>query len=117
MNLTELEPEFVRYETRPDATGSREYTIPVATLADAQGIEFLCPVCFQKNGGAVGTHGVGVTFADRGATDAQGSHGRTGAPSRWQVSGTNVTDLTLQPSIDLTPTCSWHGYITNGAIT
>jgi hypothetical protein len=116
VKLTELEPEFVRYETRTDVAGPREYTIPVTTIGEAQGVEFLCPVCFVKNGGAVGTHWCGVTFAGRGATDDQGSHNREGKPSRWQVSGTDFTDLTLQPSIDLTPACSWHGFITNGEI-
>lgn len=113
MTLAELEPRFVRYETRE----GRQWTIDVKSFAKAQGVEFLCPVCFAKNAGPAGTHLVGVTFADRGATDDQGSHNRKGEPSRWQVSGTTFANLTLQPSIDLTPGCTWHGYVTNGAIT
>lgn len=136
MKLTELEPQFIRYEvcretvdviTGPDETWrergcpchpderDREYRVPVTTLAEAQGIDFLCPVCFVKNGGPMGTHGVDVTFADRGVSDALGSHNDKGAPSRWSVSGSDVSNLTTQPSIFLTSSpCQWHGFITNG---
>lgn len=137
MRLVELDPRFVRYESRvgtwtrtvgdplfykpgdptEEVTGPQVWTIPVETLADAQGIWFLCPACFVKNGGAVGTHSVDVTFADRGATDDQGSHNREGRPVRWRVSGIDFASLTLQPSIDLTPACTWHGFITNGEVT
>jgi Family of unknown function (DUF6527) len=112
MKLTELEPRFVRYETRPDG----QYLVHVP-LAAAQGIEFLCPVCFARNRGPVGTHLIEVTFADRGARPEQGSHGRDGQPTRWVVSGTGVADLTLTPSIDTTPGCTWHGFVTNGQVT
>lgn len=137
MRLTELDPTFVRYETRIETwdvvvgdhetwhdrgcptesrTGPREYAIPVATLTEAQGLRLLCPMCFGENGGPVGTHALEVTFHDRGAADEQGSHGRSGTPSRWYVSGVSYADLTLQPSIDLTPGCRWHGHITNGEV-
>ncbi len=134
VKLRDLEPTFVRYETRTEerefAVGDHEtwrergcptekrvvpvqYSIPVATAAEAQGIRFLCPACFTKNGGKVGTHGLDVTFAGRGATDEQGSHGNGGKPSRWQVSGDSFENLSLSPSIDVG---CWHGYVTNGAI-
>lgn len=139
MRLTELDPQFLRYEDRPytgdfcampidtdeqyqawKAAGSpteqrtemREHAVHVDTLAEAQGIRLKCPVCR--------THVLGVAFRDRGVLDHQGSHDRNGNPSRWQVSGTGLDDLTLKPSIDLTgpsrPNC-WHGFITNGEIT
>ena len=103
MRLTDLEPQFVRYEDRveerefvdgDEATWRErgcptvkrtlpcQYIIPVATLAEAQGIHFLCPVCFQQNGGAVGTHLCSVTFEGRGAQDHHGSHGKDGKPTR-----------------------------------
>jgi len=138
MRLADLEPEFHRYETRmmppaghlgPGLEWSEsdyrpaELVVDVATLAEAQGVCFLCPACFVKNGGAVGTHGITVTFRDRGALDHQGSHAKgtevegkyiPGPPSRWEVSGTDFNDLTLSPSAD----CGcWHGFITNGEVT
>lgn len=112
LRLVDLEPRFVRYETR----GAREYLVHTSRLDNAQGMVFLCPSCFEKNGGAVGTHAVEVTFASRGAENHQGSHGRDGTPSRWSVSGSSFDDLTLTPSVDLTPGCAWHGFITNGEI-
>lgn len=113
MTLRELEPEFVRHETRD----GRHYNIDVATIAEAQSVQFLCPVCYQKNQGPVGTHGVMVTFANRGVPDHLGSQSRNGGPSRWTASGTGLDDLTLTPSIDLTPGCTWHGFITGGQVT
>ena len=132
MRLAELNPVFIRYETRVETwdvidgdhetwrergcptkpfTGPRQYMPFADGLADAQGIRFLCPACFAKNGGARGTHAIDVTFAGRDARDDQGSHNRKGEPSRWIVSGASFDDLTLSPSIDVG---CWHGYITNG---
>lgn len=140
MKLTDLDPQFVRWEDQPytgdfvapgyetdtDAgteawkaaghpterrTEMRERQINVPTMAEAQGIRLTCPVC--RN------HGLAPAFAGRGVLDHHGSHDRDGKPSRWQVSGTGFHDLTLHPSIDLTgpmrPNC-WHGHITNGEI-
>lgn len=140
IRLTDLEPRFVRYETRTDTwqavdgdhatwrergsptktvTGPREYSIRVATLTEAQGIRFLCPVCFQENGGPVGTHGVEVAFDGRGVEPQQGSRNHAGAPSRWGVSGTDFDDLTLTPSIDIGrgDGCRWHGFVQSGVVT
>lgn len=139
MRLADLEPTFVRFETRTESweaidgdpatwrergaptrtvTGPREYAIRVPTLAEAQGLRFLCPVCFQENGGPVGTHGVEVAFEGRGVAPHQGSHDRAGAPSRWSVSGRGFDDLTLTPSIDLAGGgCGWHGFVTSGRVT
>lgn len=124
MKLTDLDPTFVRWETRTErrqfTDGEREvpveYSIRVATLAEAQGVRFLCPACFAKNGGAVGTHGVEVAFVNRGVASHQGSQSRAGEPSRWEVSGNDLHDLTLHPSIDSSGDggCTFHGFITNG---
>jgi len=100
MRLAELDPEFLRHEGQ---------TMTTASLADAQSIWFECPVCRSGPG-----HHVLVSFAGRGLADDQGSQNREGKPSRWEVSGTGFDDLTLRPSIDLTPSCPWHGFITNG---
>lgn len=141
MKLTDLNPQWVRWEDLPYTgdfvapgydtdteegctawvaaghpterrTEMRERQIEVPTLAEAQGLRATCPVCR--------THGFAVAFRDRGVLDHHGSHSRDGKPSRWQVSGTGYDDLTLHPSVDLTgprsPNC-WHGWVKNGEVT
>jgi Family of unknown function (DUF6527) len=113
VKLTDLEPDFVRYD-------GEKITICGETFASAQGIWFLCPACFATNNGPIGTHTVAVTFEGRGATPGQGSHGKDGKPTRWKASGTDFEDLTLTPSIKLEGGeggCAWHGHVTKGAIT
>lgn len=123
MKLAQLQPHFIRYETKVEdctfADGMR--SVPVhyivhCDLAEAQGISLLCPKCFQQNGGDVGTHWIEVTFTNRGASDDQGSHGKDGRPTRWNVSGDCFENLTLIPSIKLESGCDWHGFITGGEI-
>ena len=128
MKLLELIPQFIRYETRPpepesgrDPNDRIHYLIHVESLAGAQGIQFLCPVCFIKNSGPIGTHAIEVSFADKGVVDDEGSHNREGKPSRWNASGSHYNDLSTQPSILIDPAlpacAGWHGYITNGEVT
>ena len=106
MNLRSLEAELFAHVPN----GVRY----VDTLAEAQGVMFLCPKCYQTNGGDIGTHMVMVFFADRGVpADAKPG------PGRWQVSGTSIDDLTLSPSINLDcgpepRGCCWHGWVKNG---
>lgn len=115
MKLTDLEPQFIRYET-----SDHEYLRHVDTLTEAQGIQFLCPVCFVKNSGPIGTHAIEVSFSGRGVADHQGSHNREGKPSRWSVNGTGYDNLSTQPSILIDPAlpacAGWHGFITNGEV-
>lgn len=137
MRLTDLEPQFVRYgkteagshlgRKLPDGTtqwgGFEVNTIfHVATVAEAQGIMFLCPKCFAANNGKVGTHRVLCWSRSRGiADDVQPN------PGRWTLEGTDYADLTLNGdavggngarSVLLTgPGCGWHGFITNGEVT
>lgn len=127
MRLLDLEPQFSwcgdERTGDPDfcpASGNfgdecvRTFHKDVDTLAEANQIWFLCPACFQKNSGAVGTHQVMVGFDGRGLLPHQSSQSRNGGPSRWAVSGTGYADLTLSPSID----CGcWHGYVRNGEVT
>ena len=135
MKLTDLEPQFFRYETRNETwdtatgpkTGPREYHIPVDTLADAQCIFFLCPKCFAAQGSNYGVHSIEVTFAGRGVSDNMGSHNKAGNPTRWQivdataspdghpdVKSEDFKTLTLVPSILIEGCCGWHGYVTRG---
>lgn len=94
----------------------------VETVAEADGVCFLCPACFEKNGGSVGTHGVMVTFEARNVPDAAGSRDASGKPSRWAASGTTIDDLVLTPSIlldaDRAPDqgCHWHGFVGSSGI-
>lgn len=136
MNLLLLEPEYVRHERRVEeytvvvgdpltwqpgdptrkVTGPREYTPRVKTLAEAHGLFFLCPRCFQANGGPVGTHGVLVTFEGRGAPAGSGSRNSKG-DIRWRVSGSCFEDLTVEPSILIKGGgCDAHFFIRNGVI-
>ena len=92
------------------------YQIQVDTLADADGIRFLCPLCFKANGGATGTHSVVCWFEDKVPDDAQP------APGRWNPVGTGIDDLTFVPgkksnSVLLLGGCAWHGFVTNGDAT
>jgi hypothetical protein len=139
MKLIDLEPQFYRREVRIEKTerivgdpliwkpgdpveeiiGPREYFVPVDTLAHAQGVDFLCPECFVKNGGSVGTHHVLCWFLNRNVPDDA-----TPGPGRWMALGTGYHDLTLGPGSNgqssvqlLGGGCKWHGYIVNGNIT
>lgn len=99
MKLTELDAQFMQ------TTGERTMR-PVETLAEAQGLMFLCPHCYKANGGRAGTHSIIIWFAGRGAPPSWNP------PDRWEVSGTSLADLTIKPSI-LNHGC-WHGFVTNG---
>ncbi len=109
MRLVELEPRFQRI-VEP---GKRWQEVD--TLAEAQGVMFLCPKCWRSNGGPVGTHAVVCWFLDRGVADSE-----TPGPGRWRGLGTSLEDLTLEAgssSILLTGGCQWHGFIRNGEVT
>jgi len=116
MRLTELEPQFLRYEKQPDGAIVFPY---VERIEEAQGIEFLCPKCFAANGGPVGTHAVICWSRSRGVPeDAEPG------PGRWKLDGSGYSDLTLNAdppsgarSVELKGGCGWHGFITNGEAT
>jgi hypothetical protein len=97
-----------------EVTGPREVFVYVATLAEADGVSFLCPKCFAENGGPVGTHSVICWFQDRVPDDAFPK------PGRWNPVGTSLDDLSFVPgkkshSVLLTGEgCAWHGFVTNG---
>lgn len=108
--LSELEAQFRTIGTN-DA-GEKVYK-PVDSIDDAQGVWFLCPLCFEKNHGPVGTHLVGCWFNGRGVPADE-----TPGPGRWNPSGTGLHDLTFVPpgavSVLLTGGCGWHGFIVKG---
>ena len=108
MKLADLNPRFLKIE---DASHWRQ----VDSLAEAQGVEFLCPKCFAANNGPVGTHIVVCWFNGRGVSNEV----RPG-PGRWNPSGTGYDDLSFVPpgatSVLLTGGCGWHGFIENGEV-
>jgi hypothetical protein len=122
MKLTDLEPQFLRYEKRPcepnvwiDGMCSdkpyREYFHNADTLAEADGISFLCPICLNDS-----HHSVICWFEDKVPDDLKPN------PGRWNPVGTDYHDLSFVPgaksnSVLLLCGCAWHGFITNGEVT
>lgn len=106
--LTELEPQFLK---RIDDNNFRE----VSSIVDADGIMFICPLCFENNGKKrTGVHSVLCWNPSVPQTTEP-------VPGRWNLLGTGYQDLTLQAgssSIHLTGEgCGWHGFIKNGEVT
>lgn len=83
MRLNQLNPEFLKL-----VDGKTRTIVP--TLAEATGIMFLCPTCFQKNNGEVGTHSMICWFNGRGVPNTESP-----GPGRWNSQGTGVEDLTF----------------------
>jgi len=88
----------------------------VDTLPEADGVFFLCPLCFQANGGPVGTHGVLLPFSNAPA-GAYPMKNAAGMEPRWSASGTSLDDLVCTPSIQLLGGgCAWHGFIGSNGV-
>ena len=81
----------------------------VGTLAEAQGVLFLCPLCRARLGTDVGCHSVLVWF------DVPGLDPAWEPTPRWKVSGTSLDDLTLDPSVNVPG--DWHGWVRDGDAT
>lgn len=111
--LREIDAQFLRRVVEPDG---RVLHVKVDSIAEAQGVMFLCPLCFAKNGGRVGTHRVICWSRSRGIPDdAQPG------PGRWALDGTGIDDLTLNAdppktarSVQLLGGCAWHECVTAG---
>lgn len=84
---------------------------PVETLAEADGVWFLCPKCFVANGGAKGTHPVAILFKE-------GPGERFNRGVRWQLvaGSTGLSDLALTPSIQTHGSCEWHGWVGSSGV-
>ncbi len=109
--LRDLEARLMR---RIDERTSQE----VHRVDEADGIYFLCPKCFEANGGARGTHSIGCWTPNVPPETLPG-------PGRWLLAGTSIDDLTLAPvpghtaSVDLTKNehgCKAHFFVENGVI-
>ena len=112
MRLTpDLQARFLRYEA--DAGGAETY-VHVETLAEADGVMFLCPKCYAANGGDVGTHRVLCWFVGKVSDHVDPR------PGRWVPSGSGLDDLTFigpaMASVLLTSGCQWHGFVRAGGI-
>lgn len=116
VRLLNLEPQWLCLTGEPghfDAGVSRWF---------AQGLMFLCPLCYVKNGGPIGTHSVICWSRTHGVPDSEKP-----GPGRWMWQGKDFSDLTIigdppgnARSIDLSVSpggCGWHGFITNGEAT
>lgn len=131
MRLRDLKAQFSRFaiepapkhlgRTLPDGSiqwggfpSASFYDVDTRDVADS--VTFLCPLCFERNGGPVGTHGIRIDFVGGKVTDEYCIHDSTGQPVRWSASGTSYDDLTLAPSIQVNSGCRWHGFIENGGV-
>jgi len=110
--LRDLEAVFLRYEQREEDGKKHVCYVEVDSMADAHGVQFLCPLCFEKNHGNVGTHTIICWFAGMVPLDA------APGPGRWNPRGHGIDDLTFIPpgavSVMLTHGCRWHGFVANG---
>lgn len=102
MRLIELEPTFIRFEGLDSFWRDVEFSV-------ADGISFLCPLCYVANNGIVGTHSIIVLFTRCNPAIMPTWH-------RWDMNGSKFDDLTISPSIRITVGCNWHGFIRNGEI-
>lgn len=103
MKLSDLEAQFVR---RTDGGFQR-----VDSIAEAEGLFFICPGCFKKLGTKVGAHSLLVWTHVVPA-------GINPGPGRWSFKGTGIHDLTVdvapgQKYRSIDAGC-WHGCIDNG---
>jgi hypothetical protein len=105
VKLSQLEPQFLKI------TSPSRYSLH-DDIASADGIEFLCPVCFEKNFGRIGTHMVLCWQPHVPQTVKPG-------PGRWNFEGTGYADLTLvagSSSVQLMGGCNAHFWVRGGEI-
>ncbi len=109
LKLTELYPQFLK---RLDDNHFQF----VDSIFDADGIMFICPLCFENNGKSrIGVHSIICWNPNVPQTT-------TPIPGRWDLVGTGFDDLSLvagSSSILLggEDGCKWHGFIKNGEVT
>lgn len=106
MKLLELEPRFIRI-VEPG-----KMFRDVDLISEADGVLFLCPKCFQTNGGTIGTHSV-ICWRSRVPQTEDPK------PGRWEFEGTGLHDLTLvagSRSVLLMGGCNAHFFVRSGDI-
>jgi hypothetical protein len=116
MKLRELDPQLLYFNKARWTTG--EHILQhVDRLQDANGVLFVCPLCFERNDHRrIGVHSVMCWAPSVPLLDEL-----TG-PGRWELHGTSVDDLTLvagSSSVHLKAPagCGAHFFVRNGEIT
>ena len=111
--VPDLEGRFLKHEI----SDGKEGLLQVDTLAEADGVWFLCPKCFAENHGPVGTHMHMIGFAGR-CPPGSYTKGSAGEDTRWQVAdcSTCMEDLVLTPSIQAIGGCNWHGFVGSSGV-
>jgi hypothetical protein len=113
----DLEAKFVKYWSNSRGHGWRRIT-GRNVMSKADGIEFLCPLCFRNNGGDIGTHVVVCWFSHIPQQDPETGKDISPTPGRWNPGGTGLEDISFIPpgstSVALRGGCNWHGFIENG---
>lgn len=124
ISLNTLDAKFVRW-IRPDVgpdivenvwglqDGADYAHEIVEPFADAEGLRFLCPICYTRERHEA--HIVVCWFEGVPPNIVPG-------PGRWRAIGTSLADLTFVPgqrseSIRLRGGCAWHGFIRHGFAT
>jgi hypothetical protein len=105
MILGQLEPCFLKII-------SDDHWRDAGGIDGADGIMFLCPICFEKNKGPIGTHSILCWQPHVPQTFYP-------APGRWRFEGTGIRDLTLvagSSSILLQGGCNAHFFVQRGEI-
>ena len=115
MRLVDLKPTFLK---RID---DKNFQL-IDSIAEADGVEFLCPKCFKGNGGPVGTHAIICWNPSVPQTTFP-------TPGRWNLGGTGYHDLSLvagsssvlikAPDKEKAAGIAehWHGFVTGGEVT
>jgi hypothetical protein len=110
VTLRDLEAFFIKI--LPDDEEGRQCYTFVENIVDADGVEFLCPVCFVTNHGRVGTHMVICWQPNVPQT-------RSPKPGRWNLVGSSLDDLSLvagSSSVKLEGGCNAHFFVEHGQI-
>lgn len=110
MKLTDLDPTFLKWKD----DSHFELT---DNVDEADGIQFLCPKCFVKNGGSIRTHSIVCWEPNVPQTT-------TPKPGRWNLVGSGYNDLTLVNGSSSVLVRGepghpdhWHGFVRNGQVT
>lgn len=111
MTLAELDPTFLKI------LDEKTYQM-MDKIQEADGVQFLCPVCYDTNKGKVGTHSIICWKPTLPLKGQPGGHDP--GPGRWEMKGTGYHDLSLvagSSSVFLTTAeCKAHFFVENGRI-
>lgn len=119
--LVDLEGEFLRIINADPAAGAISFhTLSPGgaplELAEAQGVQFVCPKCLRERGERPGCHMVLCWFRGRGVPDHLGPK-----PGRWTPAGSGLQDLSFAHgdpsapnSVQLNGGCNAHFMVEGG---